>query len=88
MRLLLGLLKLVIFVIPMMLFLLVVAAITLVAGTLFFLLSGRRPRIQVIRTDTWRKRGPMPAEPPHHSMKDVTPSPVDHAALQNARDLD
>lgn len=66
MRLLIGLIRLVIFVIPMMLFLFVIAAITLVAGTLFFLLSGRRPRFQV-RTANWQR------EPSRPSMKDVTP---------------
>lgn len=65
MRHLIGLLKMVIFLIPMV-FLFVIAVFALLAGTLISLLSGRRPRFQ-IRTTHWR------AERSRQPVRDVTP---------------
>jgi hypothetical protein len=68
MHILMGLLRMAIFLTTMT-FLFVVAAFALLAGTLFFLLSGRRPRFQ-FRTTAW------PAEYTRQPMrKDVTPQP-------------
>ena len=66
MRFLLGLFRLVLFVIPLVI-LFVFAVFALLVGMVIYLVTGRRPRFQ-IHTAGWNPQRPQPS-----TMKDVTP---------------